>query len=219
MSKKTKRAPGGGRKPSGLFARNAAQLTIRMPADMRAELEGAAEKRGWSLTQELLWRLRVSLSKTREDRRDPATRAFCYLISEVSEKVGTQGGKLRTWHRDPFLFRAFRLGIAKLLESLEPAGEVRSPYAKLKPHGSLQQWLVDKYRTPETAANDSAADTLHKLLHSAPLTEERKNLFRTLDLPELPGIGEQLVEMFEDEFYGMSDARRDLGIEPKEPQS
>src|SRR6516165_455129 len=52
-----KRAPGGGRKPKGA-APMRSQLTIRMPDDLRTELEAAARKRGHNLTDELLWRLR-----------------------------------------------------------------------------------------------------------------------------------------------------------------
>ena len=49
MKQNRKRAPGGGRKPSGPFAQNAAQLTIRMPTEMRGQLEAAAQRRGRSL--------------------------------------------------------------------------------------------------------------------------------------------------------------------------
>ena len=57
MSPKRKRAPGGGRQPSGAFSKLTSPLSLRMPADMRDELEAAAKASGKSLSQELLRRL------------------------------------------------------------------------------------------------------------------------------------------------------------------
>jgi hypothetical protein len=66
MMVKRKRAPGGGRKRLG--ASVAQNLTIRVDDDLRGQLEAAAiarQKRNWNLTQEILLRLRTSLSNER----------------------------------------------------------------------------------------------------------------------------------------------------------
>ena len=72
-----KRAPGGGRKPKGPVAARS-QLTVRMPDDLRAELEAAARRRNRNLTDELIGRIRVSFAREHEQKRDPATRALLF---------------------------------------------------------------------------------------------------------------------------------------------
>ena len=228
MERKRKRAPGGGRKPSGPFKQGAAQLTVRMPEDMRARLDAAAQKKGWSLSQELLWRLRVSFEKENyADHRDPATRALCFLIAETAQRVRIG---IPEWHRNPFLFRAFKLAVAQLLDALEkmltglePAGEPKSPLPEfskeLWPH-ELQQLIGDRWKTPETAAAEARKLTLTSLLLPADDVEDVKTRLRRLNFPERPNLSEELIKEFEGEFYVMANARRDLGIdEPKGSKS
>src|SRR6516165_8156849 len=81
-----KRAPGGGRKPIGRSSARA-QLSVRMPDDLRTELEAAAAARGHSLTQEMIGRLRESLARERIDRQDPAMRALCFLFQNLAESI------------------------------------------------------------------------------------------------------------------------------------
>jgi hypothetical protein len=214
MKRKRKRAPGGGRKPSGPFKHSAAQLTVRMPDDMRARLNAAAQKKGWSLSQELLWRLRVSFEKENyADHRDPATRALCFLIAEAAQRVHI--GIPVEWHRDPFLFKAFKLAVAALLDALEPAGSVKSPLPEfsnvLKPHE--MQLIGDRWKTPETAAAEAAKSTLNSLLLPTRLAGDVRTRLQGLNFPEWPNVSEELIKEFESEFYVMANARRDLGID------
>jgi hypothetical protein len=51
------------------------------------------------------------------------------------------------------------------------------------------------------------------LYYSRAIAEHDKQLLRTVNIPGAPGYGEQVVEMLESEFYSMSAARRDLGID------
>jgi Arc-like DNA binding domain len=213
---KRKRAPGGGRKPKGAFSGLTSPLSIRMPPEMRKELESAAKKKGWSLTQELLWRLRVSLSKEQETRRDPATRAVCHLISEMGDKIHKRIPL--EWRRNPFLFRAFKIGVANLLDELEPPGEIQSPIDRNTLTESTY-WLTELYRTPETIANDAARETLTSLYYAREMSEQDKQLLRSVNIPGAPGYGEQVVGMLESEFYSMSAVRRDLGIDVDNPPS
>jgi hypothetical protein len=202
-----KRAPGGGRKPRGPFAQNTAQLTIRMPDDMRAQLEAAAQKRGWSLTQELLWRARLSFTKERENRREPAIRALCFLISEAARYAFESQRKL---HRDRFAFRAFRLTVLKLLDALEPIGEMRSFIEYVVPEQrELPQahWL----KTPEGVAELNANKILQRLLEPEPMIEANKEFFASLSPHQ-----RTLFKGFHDErlhyAYGMLNANRDLEV-------
>jgi Arc-like DNA binding dprotein len=232
---KRRRAPGGGRKPKGPISGLTSPLSVRMPPEMRSQLASAAKKRGVSFTQEILWRLRRSLSQNREDRRDRATRAYCFLISEIVDQIKLSAHfseivdhtKLSAdeleWYRNPFAFRAFRLGVAKLLEELEPAGESKSLYTELKPESLYEQWLFDTFRTPEAAADMAAQYVLRDLLDPSPSKEAWKTAVRETveqQFPARPDVAEELMEHFEASFYGMSDVRRDLGIDkPQEPKS
>ena len=219
---KRKRKPGAGRRPAGPFAHNTAQLTIRMPADMRTSLQAAAQKKGWNITQELLWRLRRSFNKQwEEDRRSPAVRALCFLIAELAEQVGLFLPS--DWHRDPFQFRAFRLGVAELLEALEPAGEMRSPYgpgdkAMLEKApvefktlvANAMKELIDSHKTPEATGHHAAQMTLHSLFHPDPAVE---SVFRGLKHQD-PYV-QDIVERHLHGLYGFGNARKDIGIAEK----
>ena len=125
MATKRKRAPGGGRKPKGEFAGLPSPLSVRMPADMRAQLEAAARRSGRSMSQEVLRRLNSSLSRERNEAGDRATRALCFLISSLAYAVHWN---MPNWRSDRFLFRAVKIGIGKLLDALpEPTGEMETP--------------------------------------------------------------------------------------------
>ena len=117
-----RRAAGGGRKSQGPVTQLRAVMSIRLPTEMRGELQKAAKANGNSVTQELLSRLDASFKQDRKNYRDPATKALCFLFSELAERVhaGTPD-----WRSDPFLFRAFKIGVTKLLNNLpEPKGKI-----------------------------------------------------------------------------------------------
>jgi hypothetical protein len=208
VTKKPKRAPGGGRKASGPFQRNTAQLPVRMPEGMRGELETAAHKRGWNLTQELLWRVRGSLSKEREEHRDRALRALCFVISEMALKYfSTEGRQIaEPWHRDPFTFTAFKLAVGKLLDALRPPGDLRRPRLK------DGRWRYGN-ETPQSIADHAAKETLSDLFYTRMPDRDMKAIIQSMTLVDNPHWGEWLAEVLERDFYAMSDARRDLGID------
>ena len=172
---KRKRAPGGGRKPSGPFAKNAAQLTIRMPADMRKQLERSAAYRrngaGWKLTQEMLYRLQRSFDREQDEKRDPAARALGYLLAEVISFVASTKrpfGELVTrdgdtkffpnsnWRSDPFAFHAIRLAFNLILDALQPTGAMRPPRTAEQPLDGEAWILGERFpipaNTPEALA-------------------------------------------------------------------
>jgi Arc-like DNA binding domain len=201
-----KRAPGGGRKPIGLSAARA-QFSVRMPDDLRAELEAEAQKNGCTLTQEMLRRLRASL---REGERDPPVRALLFLISEIVAKQSDVGPR---WPYDPFMFRAFRLAVAQVLEAIEPRGEVKSPYAD-RPPGDFRG---EKYKTPESAATFMAEYLLAMLMYAVPATPKMMAQMREKAneiSPDLPNFAERMVTNTALDLYQMSNARDDLKLDP-----
>jgi hypothetical protein len=206
-----KRAPGGGRKPSPHTPR--AQLTIRMQDSMRAQLEASAKKRGLTVTEELLWRLRVSFAMEQEERRDPAAWALCFLISQIAALAYAHLPGV-PWHRNPFMFRAFKLGVIRLLGALEPQGEAESPFANL---GSSDQLVPDRllaeiYKTPESAADFAAASVLRGLFHPSPPTQDQRASLTAAAEMNWPGRGKQMVDAIDEDFNSMAHARQALGI-------
>jgi Arc-like DNA binding domain len=217
---KQKRKPGAGRKPAGPFAHNTAQLSIRMPDDLRAELERSANKKGRSLSQELLWRLRSSYRTEREqERRPPASRAISFLISELAERIGSF--HLSEWHRYPLVFRAFRLAAAKVLEALEP--RTGDPALTLNPFALIaeadRQVFADEtlpaHDTPESFADFVANGLIHDLLHGRPQMQAALRNMRNDPAPELRDLAAAVLDM----LYGVEDARRDLEIRVFGPDS
>src|SRR5262249_17624017 len=139
----------------------------------------SANTKGWSLTQELLWRLRSSYKRQRDEERRPrATRALCFLTSEIAERVGFF--EPSEWHRSPFAFRAFCLAAWRLFKALEPVGEARNPY-ELFSEGSrktvsapLKDEFEAAFKTPEKVADFTA-----KGLMDESLKDEFEAAFKT----------------------------------------
>jgi hypothetical protein len=200
MTAKRKRAPGGGRKRLGpSVARN---LTIRIDDELRERLEieagnRAKRKRNWNLSQEILMRLNQSLDK--EQEADTATRAICFLISQLI-RVGIRPNN-NLWHRDPFLFRSFKLAVGNFLSKIEPPGEIIAP-ARL---------LTRVLKTPELLA-EYLSEMLFDNLLMPPLTPT-KTAENAEELRKEGG--EELASEYLREEYDMERARRHLGIEIK----
>jgi hypothetical protein len=118
-----KRAPGAGRKPKQ--GPRASPLSLRMPADIRAGLEVSAAERkqgkGWSLSEEILHRLKQSFY---DERRDPAVRALSHILGVAIAIAKSTAGP--DWRSDPWAFRAFKLAFGQILDDLEPPGEIRA---------------------------------------------------------------------------------------------
>jgi hypothetical protein len=214
-----KRAPGGGKKPKGEFAQLTSPLSVRMPASLRDELEAAASESGRSVSQELLRRVQDSFHRDRDKRRDSALRALCYLLAEVVEIVSDAAWSppdaRRQWQSDPFVFRATKLAFSKLLDMLEPKGEIRPRFSEKQiravwPADLVEQALAEN-ESPVAKA-DFAAGFIWRRLHSpSPLSDEEKELVRDASKRDLEST-EVIRRKFENWSYGMSDAANDLGL-------
>jgi hypothetical protein len=204
MMAKAKRAPGGGRKRLGpSVARN---LTIRIDDELRERLEieagsRAKRKRNWNLSQEILMRLNQSLYREPEGRRDTATRAICFLISELI-KAGIRPNN-DLWHRDPFLFRSFRLAVGNFLSKIEPLGEIIAP---ARP-------LTSVLKTPELLAEYLSEMLLENLFMPMATPTQLAEAVKAVERDNL-GDEEVASELLREE-YGFERARRHLGIEIK----
>jgi hypothetical protein len=205
-----KRAPGGGRKPKGA-APMRSQLTIRMPDDMRAELEAAARRRDHTISDELLWRLRASFARDYEERHDPATVALRFLIARLAHYIHLRLPFPMKWHENPFMFQAFKLGITKVLDAIAPSGEIESPY-KDNPEASAGmrqrlRWLADTRRTPEDAAQ-AAVDRVLELLFEPQVYLEQVLNFRAVGDKDLDLV--RAANELERLYYAGTRAQRAL---------
>jgi hypothetical protein len=135
-------------------------------------------------------------------------RALCFLISQIAYHVHMGQTLSKEWHRDPVLFREFRIGVTKLLDELAPPDDTR-PQLPPGLHPTLRDdWIADPH-----ASGLRAADTTLGALYQMGLTLSEVRTLLQLMNPEARADMEEL-------FYDMSSARRDLGIdEPKEPKS
>ena len=235
MIKPRKRAPGGGRKPQGEFDRLTSLFSLRMPEDLREQIKVAAEESRRSVSQEVIKRLNDSFGVSRDKGRDPAVRAICFLIAEIADEIRWVMEAGQHWDADPFLFRAFKIGVTKLLDGLEPRGEMKSPrvdelfeladrqfrnnprtrrvaedtYANTKK-------IIKRWKIARTVGADAAANTLSHLYRSSPLRpDEIKAAWGTVP----PGMDERLVKFraamiktMERTWYGMEQAKRDLEL-------
>jgi hypothetical protein len=202
-----KRAPGGGRKPRGEYAGLSTTLSLRMPADMRAQLERSAAKRrsgkGWSLTQEILRRLQRSLERERDERRDPPSRAICYLLAEVISAVAsnTVGPN---WRSDPWSFRAIKLAFGQVLDALEPTGKIRAPVTRQgDPFSGL--WAAGAIPVRFQLGGGTPEEMAH-FVRDVILMRMRQDAYE-----EPPGAI-SLTPTQEEFEFGMSDAVRDLKL-------
>jgi hypothetical protein len=213
-----KRAPGGGRKPRGAFSQLAATLSIRMPADMRAKLEASAARRpgkGWVLTQEILHRLQRTFDRERDERRDPASRALCYLLAQVIATVALNV-KPREWRSDPFAFRTMKLAFNQILDALEPPGEIKAPNPtedKESPFAALPIFPI--WAVPGTGlfATNIGGSTPEEMARFT-----RDVILMRLAEPEVLPAPFSITSSQQDFEFAMSDARRHLEIK-KEPKS
>jgi hypothetical protein len=210
-----KRRPGAGRPAKRGPTRS---LTVRLPESTRDELQAAAKAHGCNLTEELLWRVRNS--KDRDKTRNPAMRALCFLFSEIGEAVHSN---VPDWRANPFLYRAFRLAVAKLLDELAPPGKTDKP-----PDSFLAFWkdaskdgrVTEKFvgrrlDSPDSLAEQAAANVLWSYASETYLTNPAwEDAMRVLDI-DAEGMSARLRNSLKRSFYGMADARRDLAIKPQ----
>src|SRR5262249_32099374 len=112
----------------------------------------------------------------------PAVAAICYLISQLPvTPFGPPRKDVRLrWQRHPFVFRAFKLAVAELLDALEPKGEIESrslgihqmaasrieatrgtPFQKTEMHSASE--FVETWKSPQSVAHRAAMRVLHDL--------------------------------------------------------
>ena len=178
-----------------------------MSADMRGELEAAAKANGTNISQELLRRLQNSFNRDREKARDPAMQALCFVIAETAQQTAGMTSSLE-WRTNPFYFRAFKIAVGKLLDALEPKGEIEPPIDMQfkSADGGLENEFFKSFSDPELrgayAARSVWADLQNKILYTREEDEAMKKRLR-----------DRSESAYDRLVYGMPNAARDLQIE------
>jgi len=113
-----KRAPGGGRKPKGPFAKKTASLTTRITGATRLALEAAARESGRSLSQEVERRLDDSLSKPTLSGSGRRNQAMGASIAMLAERL--EGWTGHTWREDSFTAQALIAAARALMMNFMP---------------------------------------------------------------------------------------------------
>jgi hypothetical protein len=218
--KKRKRAPGGGRKAGGEFRQLTAVMSLRMPQDLRDQLESARKASGRTLSQELLWRASGSFDRDRDLSRDRALRAFCFLFSELAKAICISMELQPDWRFDPWYFQTFKLAIPKLLDRFQPAGKMKLPghWQAFRDTPDIAGLPLTEERRQRTESPEAMADyAVQKVLSDFSDPGRYGNWYKGLKSsaqkisdPQFKVPLKELAKQFETTYYGMSDAVRDL---------
>jgi uncharacterized protein (DUF1778 family) len=147
MASERKRARGAGRKPKGEFVGKSATLTTRIRPDTRDALEKAARASKRSLSQEVEFRLRTGLEKSRETQR--RNQALSYVVTLIAERIEASTG--RSWLDDPFTGVALRYAIDAFVCRFGPAKDdasVEVPPKISEQAEKMPPMFAKEFRTP-----------------------------------------------------------------------
>lgn len=204
-----RRAPGGGRKSKGPTV----PFSMRVPVEMRDELSAAATKRSKqrkmkiSDTEEMLIRLRTSFARERDEARDPAMRALGFLFAEAAEQVHLGV----PWRSDPFLYRAVKIAISRLLDALEPKGRVKASKQWKEAFAKFAKERIFDGRVPLKAWIDQFSESPEALAKHAVST--------VLVVFNRTPMGLSTMKVVSYDKFGIEDARRDLQIKTQGEKS
>jgi hypothetical protein len=222
---KRRRKPGAGRKPK---PDRKVLFTIRLLPHVLAELKAQAQT--WqngngnvsAFTETLIHK---SLQERAEEKRDPALKALLYMIGQLTERFSDtmflKGNFRSRWRDDPFVFRAFKVAVHRLLDKLEeplndPAvGQIRmeETVAALKEFGAPPEWkkaYIEMCKSPEKFGNFAFSLFWMDATRTDPLPDGLRNIVRRYP---------QTERTIEREFYGLTQAVHDLELKPKTAKS
>jgi hypothetical protein len=208
-------------------------FSTRLEPQVMAALKAAAEKWPGGNVSTLAERLiHDGLREREEAQRDPAIKALLFMIAQLAERVSgafympdkeARSRILPEWRTHPFRFKAFKLLVQKLLDSLEePAGEIKPLFSEEAVRFSFESMGMPaedidglvredmrRTKTPEAfAATIFGALWAQANRGDAPLHEIERKLFQT-------SIGKSA----EREYYALPGARRDLELKKHDVKS
>jgi hypothetical protein len=147
-----KRAPGGGRKPQGDFAKKTAVLTTRITQKTRSSLERAAHEGKLSISQEAERRIDQTFIEERRHRID--VRALATTIMLVAEWVERSTGE--QWRNSAFVNAALRDAIELVIRHFGPGGNVTVPAIVTETAARMPPEAAERYVTPSGVGHTEA---------------------------------------------------------------
>ena len=135
-------------------------------------------------------------------------RALCFLFSELGVAVHSN---IPDWHSNPFLFRAFKIAVAKLLDTLEPSGDTDRPPDSFVALWKDSEMLTQRIESPTSLADQAAGNVLWAYEKPHPSGSVWEDAMRSFGI-EVKDMSIQLQDSLKHSFYGMADAQRDLAV-------
>jgi hypothetical protein len=131
MAKSKKR--GGKRKgagrPRSTPAGKTSNFSTRIDPGTRAWLDAESRRIGKTLSSTVAQLLRSAMQKKEENDLADPTKAFCYVVGLLAERIS--GIYFATpeynWRSNPFMFEAFRTAVLYILDELRPSGKMVAP--------------------------------------------------------------------------------------------
>jgi hypothetical protein len=202
-----------GRKPKGEFSGKTSNFSTRIQPETRKALEKEAKATGQSVSQFAERLIVAGLAERQDEKKDKALRALCFLIGEIARQVVVPiinaekkvEGVIFDWRSRPFFYKAFKVAVCRVLDSLDPPGEAKCPITRVElgePNPFMEKFAAS-LKSPE-ARGEYVAEYIVRSLKEAPnlSAEERETRRQYLNRLGIPSLLR--------EFYGVSDAATDL---------
>jgi hypothetical protein len=123
----------------------ATKVLVRMPDELKASLEQAAQERGTSVTAEIVARLEATVAQDSADAR--LGQALAMVAQAAGEAASRHVEGRRSWTDDPWAYHQVCFAVMELLRRLAPKGPIVRP----EPSPSLIEALVEDGADPEQA--------------------------------------------------------------------
>lgn len=195
-----------GRKPTDPKLPRDAVFSTRIPTELRAALQREANKKGQTLSSEIIRRLRNSLDETERRRQAfgaPRNYWLARLVAKLSGLIEYETGL--SWRDDPFTFEAVRTAVVILMDELAPSGEPSTPKRVSENVAKYEVRNPGKIRP--IAAQLASAEWIARMN-----AQGLMSWLRFMEQPPLGG-GDPDERAYPDEAYDMPRAREALGLE------
>jgi hypothetical protein len=220
MAKQSKQTTGKKWAPRSKDKREA-RIHCRLPEELYAVLERAAERNGWTVSAELVDRLQQSFAL-------PATPTQAIMAMVAYAIDGLAPGKT-TWLTDPYLHQEARMAAWRALQLLQPKNYPPPPEAtSIQPSGrvALECWWNDvRHFDPSSPINSSQPQRAQQ--HQRRLAKLRNELGTLPETVELWGMTgrearrrhQEILPLAEQQaFTKLARKRVRYGLSPEEHQ-
>jgi hypothetical protein len=142
MKQARKRAPGAGRPPGELGAKHAT-MTFRLPPGMRVALKAAADKKERTLSEEIVIRLRASLTRDRKEDSWPLhIRGLSKVVAQIA--FALEQRTKRPWVEDRYTQEQLSKAVDLFLHTYSRGEAAVPPAVAAEADRTADTLLVDR---------------------------------------------------------------------------